>query len=92
MAGCSSSDLSLIYDPAPYTTPTGIDPWGCYVNEASQRFGVPEEYIRAVMTMEGGGRVRVAHNKPCGRNGIDAGYADNLSRTGAKVRFESKCA
>jgi hypothetical protein len=38
-------------------TPPGPpdDPWGPYINEASQRFDVPDTWIRAVMHVESGG-------------------------------------
>lgn len=31
------------------------DPWGPYIDEASQRFGVPGQWVRAVMHQESGG-------------------------------------
>lgn len=33
------------------------DPWGPYVQEASRRFDVPEEWVRAVIQQESGGRL-----------------------------------
>ncbi|MPV99384.1 transglycosylase SLT domain-containing protein [Bombella apis] len=40
-------------------TPPGPpeDPWGPYINEASNRFDVPAEWIRAVMHQESGGHL-----------------------------------
>lgn len=40
-------------------TPPGppTDPWGPYINEASSRFDVPTEWIRAVMHQESGGHL-----------------------------------
>lgn len=40
-----------------YYAPPGpaSDPWGPYITEASQRFDVPEAWIRAVMKQESGG-------------------------------------
>ncbi|GBR01941.1 lytic transglycosylase domain-containing protein [Acetobacter oeni] len=32
------------------------DPWGPYIREAAGRFSVPEQWIRAVMTQESGGK------------------------------------
>ncbi len=32
------------------------DPWGPYISESSLRFGVPQQWIRAVMRQESGGR------------------------------------
>lgn len=42
-----------------YYAPPGPpdDPWGPYIREASTRFDVPEEWIRAVMNQESGGRL-----------------------------------
>ncbi|WP_242006144.1 lytic transglycosylase domain-containing protein [Acetobacter estunensis] len=40
-----------------YTPPgTTSDPWGPYVREASGRFQLPEQWIRAVMNQESGGK------------------------------------
>ena len=38
--------------------PSRSDPYGAYIAEASQRFGVPETWIRAVMRVESAGDVR----------------------------------
>ncbi len=35
------------------------DPWGPYVHEASQKFDVPERWIREVMRVESGGRTEM---------------------------------
>jgi len=45
-----------------YYAPPGPpnDPWGPYVREASQRFDVPETWIRAVINQESGGRLFTA--------------------------------
>jgi transglycosylase-like protein with SLT domain len=41
-----------------YTIPgTRQDPWGPYIREASQRFDVPERWIRALMRQESGGNL-----------------------------------
>ncbi len=42
-----------------YYTPPGPpeDPWGPYIREASAKFDVPEEWIRAVMQQESGGNL-----------------------------------
>ncbi|WP_225767678.1 lytic transglycosylase domain-containing protein [Inquilinus sp. Marseille-Q2685] len=39
------------------------DPWSAYIAEASQRFGVPEPWIRSVMQVESGGDVRAVSPK-----------------------------
>lgn len=38
--------------------PSRSDPYGAYIAEAAQRFGVPEAWIRAVMRVESAGDVR----------------------------------
>ncbi|WP_230975684.1 transglycosylase SLT domain-containing protein [Acetobacter garciniae] len=42
-----------------YYAPPGppSDPWGPYIQEASQRFDVPEEWVRAVIDQESGGKL-----------------------------------
>ena len=42
-----------------YYAPPGPadDPWGPYIQEASKKFDVPEEWVRAVMQQESGGRL-----------------------------------
>jgi hypothetical protein len=42
-----------------YYVPPGPpeDPWGPYIHEASQRFDVPETWVRAVIVQESGGRL-----------------------------------
>jgi D-alanyl-D-alanine carboxypeptidase len=46
------------YSPSRYYAPSGpaSDPWGPYIREASGRFGVPEQWVRAVMRQESGGQ------------------------------------
>jgi len=43
---------------APAERPSRNDPYGAYIAEAAQRFGVPEAWIRAVMRVESAGDVR----------------------------------
>ena len=38
--------------------PSRSNPYGAYIAEAAQRFGVPEAWIRAVMRVESAGDVR----------------------------------
>ncbi|MBA15850.1 MAG: lytic transglycosylase [Sphingomonas sp.] len=40
---------------APVERPSSRDPYGAYIAEAAQRFGVPEAWIRAVMCVESSG-------------------------------------
>ncbi|OYW09459.1 MAG: hypothetical protein B7Z53_02920, partial [Rhodospirillales bacterium 12-71-4] len=44
--------------PSSYDPPgPSHDPWGPYITQASQRFDIPERWIREVMRQESGGRV-----------------------------------
>lgn len=49
-------------DAAMTITPTA-DPWATFIAEASQRFGVPTRWIRAVMQAESAGEVRAVSPK-----------------------------
>ncbi len=74
LAACSSqtrlgySDLELTpgRDYAPPGPPS--DPWGPYISEASQRFGVPVQWIRAVIRQESAGEVQAL--SPAGAMGL----------------------
>lgn len=68
LAACASNqgDLSATQEAAQYQararrtyTPPGprSDPWGPYITEASQRFDIPEAWIRQVMKVESSGKV-----------------------------------
>src|SRR5258708_32098686 len=41
-----------------------VDRWSSFIKDASHRFGVAEEWIRAVMRMESGGRTLADGNHP----------------------------
>lgn len=43
---------------APIERPSRSDPYGGFITEAAQRFGVPEAWVRAVMHVESAGDVR----------------------------------
>ena len=47
--------------PTRYYPPPGTpeDPWGPYIREASERYGVPEQWIREVMRQESDGQEQV---------------------------------
>ncbi len=60
------------------------DPWSPYIAEASQRFGVPELWIRAVMRVESGGHARAVSPKV--RHGADADHAGDLGRVARPLR------
>jgi D-alanyl-D-alanine carboxypeptidase len=73
VAGCATQ-----YGGGPYAyrRPTHVypppgppnDPWGPYIHEASQRFGVPEPWIREVMRQESGGQETAV--SPAGAMGL----------------------
>jgi hypothetical protein len=74
LAGCASNSGSTgarrsaaatrSYDPPGPPS----DPWGPYIREASQRFDVPERWIREVMRQESGGRAGAT--SPVGAMGL----------------------
>ncbi|WP_319797795.1 lytic transglycosylase domain-containing protein [Nitrobacter sp.] len=43
---------------APVARPAAVDPYAAYIAEASQRFGIPERWIRAVLRAESAGDMR----------------------------------
>lgn len=53
---------------APADRPSRSDPYGAFIAEAAQRFGVPEAWIRAVMRVESAGDVRAI--SPAGAMGL----------------------
>jgi D-alanyl-D-alanine carboxypeptidase len=62
LAGCAGNSYRTAseapsYAPTHYYPPPGPpdDPWGPYINEASARFQIPGQWIRAVMQQESGG-------------------------------------
>ena len=50
---------------APVERPSRTDPYGAFIAEAAQRFGVPEAWIRAVMRAESAGDVRAISHVDC---------------------------
>jgi D-alanyl-D-alanine carboxypeptidase len=58
------------YAPTHYYPPPGPpdDPWGPYVREAAGRYGVPDQWIRAVMKQESGGQEQAT--SPVGAIGL----------------------
>jgi hypothetical protein len=56
--------------PTHYYPPPGPpgDPWGPYIREAATRYGVPEQWIRAVMQQESGGQEQAV--SPVGAMGL----------------------
>lgn len=58
------------FAPSHYYPPPGPpeDPWGPYIREAAGRYGVPEEWVRAVMQQESGGEEQAV--SPVGAMGL----------------------
>ena len=58
------------YAPSHYYPPPGPpgDPWGPYIREAAGRYGVPEQWVRAVMKQESGGQEQAI--SPVGAMGL----------------------
>lgn len=54
---CSGSGVAVAQS-APVERPAAAHPYAVHIAEASQRFGVPEHWIRAVLRAESGGDVR----------------------------------
>ncbi len=63
--GASSS-----FAPTHYYPPPGPpeDPWGPYIREAAARYGVPDQWVRAVMHQESGGQEQAV--SPVGAMGL----------------------
>jgi D-alanyl-D-alanine carboxypeptidase len=60
----------LEFAPSHYYPPPGPpeDPWGPYIREAAGRYGVPEQWVRAVMQQESGGEEQAV--SPVGAMGL----------------------
>src|SRR5271165_3214093 len=58
------------FAPSHYYPPPGPpeDPWGPYIREAAGRYGVPEQWVRAVMQQESGGQEQAV--SPVGAMGL----------------------
>jgi D-alanyl-D-alanine carboxypeptidase len=61
LSACSStpSEHSAPAASGNYAGGLSGDPWASHISEASQRFDVPEQWIRAVMRVESGGRTHM---------------------------------
>ncbi|MCG2839505.1 lytic transglycosylase domain-containing protein [Sandaracinobacter sp. RS1-74] len=51
---CATANAQTV----PAERPSRVDPYAAFITEAAQRFGVPEQWIRAVMRVESAGDVR----------------------------------
>ncbi|MFB9951632.1 lytic transglycosylase domain-containing protein [Rhizobium puerariae] len=54
---CAGSGVAVAQS-VPIARPAAADPYADFIAEASQRFGIPEQWIRAVMRSESAGDVR----------------------------------
>ncbi len=54
---CAGSGVAVA-QPAPVERPAAAHPYAAHIAEASQRFGIPEHWIRAVLRAESAGDVR----------------------------------
>jgi len=63
------------------------DPWGPYIQEASERFNVPELWIREVMRQESGGR-QFINGKPTTSPKGAAGLMQVMPATYAELRYK----
>lgn len=54
---CAGSGV-VVAQSAPIVRPAAADPYADFITEASQRFGIPENWIRAVLRAESAGDVR----------------------------------
>lgn len=73
LTGCGGSRgyvSSPAYAPTHYYPPPGPpgDPWGPYIREAATRYGIPAQWIRAVMQQESGGEEQAV--SPVGAIGL----------------------
>ncbi|WP_448470869.1 lytic transglycosylase domain-containing protein [Martelella sp. AMO21009] len=68
-------------------TRPAIDPYNAYVAEASQRFGLPERLLRAVMTAESDGIVRAVSSK--GAMGLMQIMPDTWIELSARYRLRN---
>jgi D-alanyl-D-alanine carboxypeptidase len=69
-AGSGGYGGQALYAPTHYYPPPGPpdDPWGPYINEAAARYGIPAQWIRAVMQQESGGEEQAV--SPVGAMGL----------------------
>lgn len=84
LGGCASSSGPELTTAA---ASAGVDqryPWNAYIQEASQRFNVPEPWIRAVMQRESGGRTHV-NGKPITSNKGAMGLMQVMPETWAEL-------
>jgi len=72
-------------DPARYGRPTAADPWGHYIRAASDRFDVPEVYVRTVMQIESGGRTTL-RGRPITSHAGAMGLMQVMPATFAELR------
>lgn len=67
-----------------------MDRWNPTIADAAQRFGVPAEWIRAVMHTESGGRTMLAQNEPITSHAGAVGIMQVMPDTYAQMRAQYK--
>ena len=67
-----------------------LDRWDAVMMEASQRFHIPQAWIRAVMRQESGGRTMLGEGKPIVSRAGAAGLMQLLPRTKQAIAAEHK--
>jgi len=82
LGGCAGTPTPQLVAAAPPPPPATMD---TYIAEASQRFNVPEKWIRAVMAQESGGRTHV-HGQPIVSNKGAMGLMQVMPATWAYLR------
>lgn len=69
----------------PIVRPAVVDPYAAHIAEASQRFGIPEHWIRAVLRAESAGDVRAI--SPAGALGLMQVMPDTWAELRARYRL-----
>ena len=86
LAACSSGQRASTGAQYGYTAPgPPEDPWGPYINEAANRFSIPDRWIRAVMHQESGGH-EYLNGQPITSDAGAAGLMQVMPQTYAELR------
>src|ERR1700712_2580111 len=63
-----------------------VERWSPFIKEASRRFALPESWIRAVMTVESGGRTTLVEGQPITSPAGAMGVMQLMPQTWATMR------
>lgn len=80
---CTGSGVAVAQS-APVSRPVTVDPHAAHIAEASQRFGIPERWIRAMLRAESAGDVRAVSS--AGAMGLMQVMPDTWA--GLRVRYQ----